>query len=217
MPRGQSSEALARLFDDHVWDVYAFAAYRLGNRADAEDVTQQTFERAVKAWGRFDPVRASPRTWLLAIARNLVIDHHRRDRSDLNRHIGEGGVPEDDLPAAAEEAAGLSPELESAFGTLSDRAREVVALRFGGDLRGPEIAELLDLKLATVQQILSRSLRKLRSEMEGPDAEPSPPRRSAKPKGKAKAKPKAKAKAKRTASAARKRAGTADAKQRNRK
>jgi RNA polymerase sigma factor (sigma-70 family) len=214
MPRGESSEALARVFDDHVWDVYAFAAYRLGNRADAEDVTQQTFERALKAWGRFDPSRATARTWLLAIARNLVIDHHRRDRSNLLRPIGEDGIPEEDLPAAHEETAGVSPELADAFDALSARDREVVALRFGGDLRGPEIAEMLDLKLATVQQILSRSLRRLRAELEGPEAKPARRRKKAKPKAKAKAKAKAKPRAKRAASG-RKRAGAGDPKRRN--
>jgi RNA polymerase sigma-70 factor (ECF subfamily) len=203
MPRDESAEELARLFDEHVWDVYGFAAYRLGNRADAEDVTQQTFERALKAWDRFDPSLATPRTWLLAIARNLVIDHHRRDRSSLSRPIGDGGVAEADLPAASEETAGVSPELDAAFGTLSVRAREVVALRFGGDLRGPEIAEMLDLELANVQQILSRSLRKLRAELEAPEAEPSRPRRRAKPK------------AKRGGSAGRERAGAGDAKRRD--
>jgi RNA polymerase sigma factor (sigma-70 family) len=213
MPRGESSEALARLFDDHVWDVYAFVAYRLGNRADAEDVTQQTFERALKAWGRFDPNRASPKTWLLAIARNLVIDHHRRDRSSLKTPIGEGGVAEDDLPAASEDTAGVSPELADAFETLSVRAREVVALRFGGDLRGPEIAEMLDLRLATVQQILSRSLRKLRTELDGPEASPSRPRKKAN--GRAKPKAKAEPKTKRGGSAGRKRAGAGETKRRN--
>jgi RNA polymerase sigma-70 factor, ECF subfamily len=216
MARGESSEALARLFDEHVWDVYAFAAYRLGNRADAEDVTQQTFERALKAWGRFDSRRAAPRTWLLAIARNLIIDHHRRDRSSLNTPIGEDGVAEDDLRAAEVETAGVSPELADAFETLSERGREVVALRFGGDLRGPEIAEMLDLRLATVQQILSRSLRKLRAELEPP--EEKPPRKRPRAKAKAKTKPKAKAKPKakpraksKSRSAGRKRASAGDA------
>jgi RNA polymerase sigma factor (sigma-70 family) len=171
------SAALARLFDEHVWDVYGFVAYRIGDRAEAEDVTQQTFERAMKAWGRFDPSRAQPRTWLLAIARNLIIDHYRRDRSRLHRHLGEGGIGEERLPAdEGPESAGVSPELAAALETLSDRDREVVALRFGADLRGPEIANMLQLTLANVQQILSRSLRKLRVELE----EPEPPKKRSK-------------------------------------
>jgi RNA polymerase sigma-70 factor (ECF subfamily) len=166
--REDSATEVARLFDEHVWDVYGFVAYRIGNRTEAEDLTQQTFERALKAWRRFDPARAQPRTWLLAIARNLLVDHYRRDRSSLHRHVGEGGVTEEQLPAAeGPESSGVSPELAKALATLSQRDREVVALRFGADLRGPEIADLLSLTLANVQQILSRSLRKLRAELEG--------------------------------------------------
>ena len=172
--REEPAAALARLFDEHVWDVYGFVCYRIGDRVEAEDLTQQTFERALRAWRRFDPSRAQPRTWLLAIARNLLVDHYRRDRSRMNRHLGEGGVTEEQLPTEeGPEAYGISPELEAALATLSERDREVVALRFGGDLRGPEIAKVLDLTLANVQQILSRSLRKLRAELEvAPDAAP---------------------------------------------
>jgi RNA polymerase sigma factor (sigma-70 family) len=60
-----------------------------------------------------------------------------------------------------------SAELAAALAQLSDRDREVIALRYGGDLKGPEVAELLGLTLANVQQILSRSLRKLHSTLEG--------------------------------------------------
>ena len=110
----EPAAAIARLFDEHVWDVYGFVAYRIGDRAEAEDVTQQTFERALRAWRRFDPSRAQPRTWLLAIARNLLVDHYRRDRSSLHRHLGEGGISEEQLPAEeGPEVAGVSPKSTS--------------------------------------------------------------------------------------------------------
>ena len=67
----------------------------------------------------------------------------------------------DSLEAAQALAAG-----PAALATLSQRDREIIALRFGGDLTGPEIAELLGLSLANVQQILSRSLRRLRAELD---------------------------------------------------
>ncbi len=54
--------------------------YRLGRVADAEDLTQATFERALRSWGSFDERRGSARTWLLAISRNLLIDHYRAER-----------------------------------------------------------------------------------------------------------------------------------------
>jgi RNA polymerase sigma factor (sigma-70 family) len=56
--------------------------------------------------------------------------------------------------------------LESALATLSERDREILALRFGGDLTGAQIAGLTGLSLANVQQVLSRALRRLRSELE---------------------------------------------------
>jgi RNA polymerase sigma-70 factor (ECF subfamily) len=67
-----------------------------------------------------------------------------------------------------EEGIGSSAELTEALAGLSDRDREVLALRYGADLTGPEIAGLLGLTVANVQQIVSRSLRKLREVLEHP-------------------------------------------------
>jgi RNA polymerase sigma-70 factor (ECF subfamily) len=158
----------ARVYDEHVWRVYGFLAYRLSDRDVAEDLTQMTFERALRAWSRFDPRRASESTWLLAIARNLLIDHHRRDRSDRLDPIDERVLPTVPGP---EDWLTTSPDLSEALGQLTGRDREVVALRFGGDMTGPEIAGMMDLSLANVQQIISRSLRKMRTILEK-DREP---------------------------------------------
>jgi RNA polymerase sigma factor (sigma-70 family) len=173
MNRGRSD--FARVYEEHVWRVYGFLAYRLRDREAVEDLTQTTFERALRAWSRFDPARASESTWLLAIARNLLIDHHRRDRSALVEELDERSLPATPGP---EDRAAASAELVGALSQLSERDREVVALRFGGDLTGPEIAALLDLTLANVQQILSRSLRKLRGILEPGNGAATPSRRA---------------------------------------
>ena len=52
------SEEFSDVYDEEVWRVYGYFAYRLRSRSDAEDLTQLTFERALKAWDRFDPSRA---------------------------------------------------------------------------------------------------------------------------------------------------------------
>ncbi len=161
------SEDFAAAYDEQVWSVYGFFAYRVGSREDAEDLTQQTFERALRAWGRFDPERAPVGAWLMAIARNLLVDHYRGNSSARHEPLGEVGeeqlgseTPEPDL--------GIAPDLAGALANLPPRDREVIALRFGADMTGPEIAELSGLSLANVQQILSRSLRKLRATLEEP-------------------------------------------------
>ena len=61
----------ATVYDQQVFHVYGFFAYRVSNRADAEDLTQLTFERALKAWPRYDPRRAAPGTWLRSGVRSV--------------------------------------------------------------------------------------------------------------------------------------------------
>lgn len=169
----EAAGAFAQLYDDEIWSVYGFFGYRVRSREEAEDLTQLTFERALRAWDRFDPGRASPRTWLLAIARNLLIDHYRSDRSAREEPLPDGEAADSLLghesdPAGA--ALGLAPELEEALSGLPERARELIALRFGGELTGPEIAEITGLTVTNVQQILSRALRTLRAHLEGETA-----------------------------------------------
>jgi RNA polymerase sigma-70 factor (ECF subfamily) len=172
-----SSRDFAAVYDEHVWRVYGFFAYRMRSRADAEDLTQQTFERALKSWSRYDPSRASVATWLLAIARNLLVDHHRADRSPRQQPLDELGAGHDALVAGGPEPdLGLEPDLEQALASLGAREREIIALRFGGELSGPEIAEATGLSLANVQQILSRSLRRMRAVMEAEAARTGAPR-----------------------------------------
>ena len=152
-------------YDALVADVYAFIAYRVGNRQDAEDLTQRTFERAFGSWDRFDPGQASERTWLVAIARNVVVDHYRSTTRPARRSLDE--VHADAEPYANENYdLGVDPALGVALDHLNDRDREVVALRYGGDLTTDEIADTLGLSVANVQQILSRSLRRMRRELD---------------------------------------------------
>jgi RNA polymerase sigma-70 factor (ECF subfamily) len=110
------------------------------------------------------------RTWLLVIARNLLIDHQRKRAGVVLEELDEGNTP---MASDPEANFGASPRLLAALRELSDRDREVIALRFGADLAGQEIAALLGVSLATVQQVLSRSLRRLRGSLEADDAQAS--------------------------------------------
>lgn len=155
----------SQVYEEYVWRVYGFLTYRLGSRESAEDLTQATFERALRAWSRYDPRRGPVGPWLLSIAGNLLIDHHRRDRSTPYAEIDEGLLPTAPGP---DEQPGASDELITALSRLRDREREVLALRYGGDLSSAEIAALLGLTAANVQQITSRALRRLRELLSAP-------------------------------------------------
>lgn len=162
--RRAREQELRRVYRDHVDAVFGFFAYSLG-RQSAEDLTATTFERVIRHWGRFDARKASERTWILAIARNTLIDHYRRQShrqaTSLDEHplLMESLVEQDDPlgRALADDA------FEQRLSSLKPREREVLALRFGGDLSGAEIAAALELSEANVHQIISRSLKKLRA------------------------------------------------------
>jgi RNA polymerase sigma factor (sigma-70 family) len=180
-PRRDRQHELRRVYRAHVRAVYAFLSYSVS--ADtAEDLTSTTFERVIKAWDRFDPTRASERTWVLAIARNALTDHYRRQRHRNAPSTDEHPALLDSLAHTDDPITRhLSHEgFASWLSHVGGRERDVLALRFAADLSGREIAELMDLTESNVHQILSRSLRLLRRVAEqesasGNDGQPVPP------------------------------------------
>jgi RNA polymerase sigma-70 factor (ECF subfamily) len=129
----------------------------------AEDLLADTFERALRARARFDRRKASEKTWLYAIALNLLRDNARRRNTEtraLERMPQEAPGNPDDLAAVEHR-----DEVQRAMAVLSDEEREAVALRFGGDLTVPEIAKVLKQPLPRIEGRVYRSLRKMRDEL----------------------------------------------------
>ena len=153
-----------RLYEEHAQPLFGFLVYRTGDRALAEDLLGEAFERVLRARRRFDPRKASEKTWLYSIALNALRDHARRAAA-------EGRALE---RAEAVRAGAETPPLElveerdrlaRALAVLSEEERETVALRYGADLTLPEVARALDEKLTTVDGRLRRALRKMREEL----------------------------------------------------
>jgi RNA polymerase sigma factor (sigma-70 family) len=153
-----------RLYRREAQGLYGFLAYRTGDRALAEDLLADTFERALRAHRGFDRRRGSERNWLYAIALNLLRDHARRAATE-GRAVERvrSGAPTAAEPAG--EAVERRDELRRALAGLSDEEREAIALRFGAELTVPEMAAVLDLPLSTVEGRVYRALRKLRERL----------------------------------------------------
>jgi RNA polymerase sigma-70 factor (ECF subfamily) len=145
--------------------LFAFLAYRTGDRALAQDLLADSFERVLRARERYDRRRGSQKTWLYAVALNVLRDHARRDAAHARATERLVPVPAAE-PDARLEAIGDRDALSRALATLSDEEREAVALRFGADLTVPEMAAALGEKLTTVEGRVYRALRKLRDELE---------------------------------------------------
>lgn len=141
--------------------VYSYVAYRIGDGADAEDVTSETFAQALRYRESYKNERGEPVAWLLGIARRTVAQHLAA-RLDTTADVPES--------AAASELADDTVrklELAQAVALLGERDRELVALRYGADLTARQIGELLDLGTNAVEVALHRALARLRQALEG--------------------------------------------------
>jgi RNA polymerase sigma factor (sigma-70 family) len=159
-------DAFERLFEEHGGRLFSFLVYRTGDRALAEDLLADTFERVLRSRARFDPRRGSERRWLYTIALNLLRDHARRRTHEdrVLQTVGAGAVPHG--PDA--ELAGVEARegLHRAMATLSEPEREVLALRFGADLKLRDVARIVGDGESAVEGRIYRALRKLRDELD---------------------------------------------------
>ena len=155
-----------RLFAGHAQGLFAFLAYRTGDRELAQDITADTFEKVLSGRARFDPRRGRQKAWLYTIALNCLRDHARHQSVEQRTYelVLAGGLP-DDAPSVEDELTDHDA-LMGALRTLSPGERAVVSLRFGADLTVAEIADLLEQPLPRVRNRLYRALGKLRFELE---------------------------------------------------
>jgi RNA polymerase sigma factor (sigma-70 family) len=161
-----NQENFERLYAEHAGPLYGFLAYRTGNRALAEDLLADTFERAWTSRRRFDLRRGSRKTWLYAIALNRLRDHARRqvveDRAlDQVAQLqnGNGGGN------GTIEHVELRQVLLTAMDLLEEPEREALSLRYGADLSLREIADILAVPRSTVEGRVYRGLKKLSEEL----------------------------------------------------
>lgn len=140
--------------------VYAFVAYRIGAGHDAEDVTGEVFERALRYRRGYDPAKGAPRAWLIGIARRVLADRALSGAETVAE------VPETQAPGELEQDAVERLTLQAALGRLADRDRELLAMRYGADMKAAEIAQVLESTTNAVEVAVHRALRRLRAIME---------------------------------------------------
>jgi RNA polymerase sigma-70 factor (ECF subfamily) len=140
--------------------VYAYVAYRIGDGPDAEDVVSATLERALRYRDSFDPARGEPIAWLLGIAKRSLSEYYERRGEDRTADLADTAGPGDLEGEAVERLT-----VQRAVGRLSDRDRELLALRYGADLSTRSIARLVHAKPNAVDVALHRALGRLRAEL----------------------------------------------------
>lgn len=159
--RASAPQSFAEAADAHLDGVYRYLRRMTRDPDLADDLTSETFERALKAWRRYDPEKAPALVWLVAIARRVAFDHTRSERRRRAREARYAAGDAQSTPPPAEPAE-LPAEVIDALAGLSDLEREIVALRVLLDVDGNETAELLGITPSACSTHLHRAMTKLR-------------------------------------------------------
>jgi RNA polymerase sigma-70 factor (ECF subfamily) len=155
--------AFAALFRESAAGVHAYAISLLGDRTAAEDVTALAFERLYRSRSRLDHGRGTARAWLFAIARNAALDELRRRRRQPQSELPQELSGDQDSEAALEHIARRAA-VRDALSALVLREREVVLLKFHGQLSNSELAKALGVSESNAGTRLHRALTRLREE-----------------------------------------------------
>jgi len=161
--------AFAAIYDHYFPRVYNYVRYRVRDAETTDDLTAQVFERALVSIDSYRPERDPFAAWLFAIARNAVNDHLRakRRRRWLSLEVLRGWAGAEPQPEEVAVRSETRAELLAAVARLSDRERDLIALKFAAGLTNRRIAALTSLSESNVGVILYRAIRKLRDYLTG--------------------------------------------------
>jgi RNA polymerase sigma-70 factor (ECF subfamily) len=162
---GHARRAATMLVERYAADVYALCRAMVRDARLAEDLSQDAFARAL---GALDGYRgeASPRTWLLKIARNRCLDH--LDRARRAPWTGDDDEPDDHAIEATPpiDAMMRREDAERAMAALSEHERALVVLHFGHGVGYPQLADSFGLREGAVRMRISRALTRMREALE---------------------------------------------------
>ena len=151
------------LYTQYYGKVMGYILARIRNRADAEDITADVFEKVQRKLADFDPAKASVSTWIFTITRNTVIDHYRRSKptEELDEDLSDSlEIDEDMLNTET-----LS-ELAGALRALPEELRDLIVLRYYDGKPLTEVAEIMGLSYGAVKLRHQSALVKLRKAMQ---------------------------------------------------
>jgi RNA polymerase sigma-70 factor, ECF subfamily len=166
----RDAEAFEVLYDRHGGAAYSLAYRIVGDRAAAEEVTQEAFISVWRSGARFDAARGSVRSWLLSVVRNRAIDFLRSRAGKAPKLTFDDDAVLEQRPAeerTEEEALQreTAAELRGALGNLPGEQSKVIELAYFGGFSHSEIARILGLPMGTVKGRMRLGLEKIRGEL----------------------------------------------------
>ena len=160
-----SEHGFEEMYHEYFPKIYNYIFYRLMSREDTEDIVSAVFFKVAQNARAFDPQKASFKTWIYRIAQNTLTDHYRKKKIQT--------VPEEEAGDAA--AVNFEQQLSCIFSekrkvifselaSLSEKERLIIYYKYFEDYTNRKIAMMLEMNESTVGTVLSRGLRKLRTD-----------------------------------------------------
>ena len=148
------------LYTQYYSKVMGYIHARIRNRADAEDLCADVFEKVQRKLPDFDPEKASVSTWIFTITRNTVIDHYRRSKpsEELDENMSDGVELDENLLNNE-----TLSELAGALRALPEELRDIIVLRYYDGKPLTEVAEIMGLSYGAVKLRHQSALAKLRN------------------------------------------------------
>lgn len=159
------TQALARLYEENFDRVYRYIALRVGNAADAEDLTAKVFIKMLESITSFKWRGVPFSAWLFRIAHNLAVDHLRQKAKKGHLVLDESMAVSEIDPAAVAEVRLNIEQLNVALEQLTQNQKEVMALRFGAGLSTAEAAKVLGKREGAVKALQHSALMALRKRL----------------------------------------------------
>jgi RNA polymerase sigma-70 factor (ECF subfamily) len=162
--REGSQPALAEVYNRTSSKLFGICLRILGDRSEAEDALQEVYVNVWRKAGSFDPSRASPISWLAAMARNRAIDHARSSGRRKQEPIELAAHIADDAASAPEviEQGQESRRLQNCLGELEQRQSQAIRAAFFDGYTYSELAERTDVPLGTMKSWVRRGLLRLK-------------------------------------------------------
>ena len=158
----QDKEAFAQLYEANFNKIYRYVVIRIGNKTEAEDVAQQVFLNALRSISSFKWKGAPFSAWLFRIAHNLVVDYFRKEKKRATTPLDESLASSDNNPQLMSEHRLDIEQLISATKRLTGAQREVISLRFAGELSVAEVAKVMGKSQGAVKALQHSAIVALR-------------------------------------------------------
>ena len=155
-------EAFARLYESHFNKIYRYVALKIGNKTEAEDMTQQVFLKALQSISSFKWKGTHFAAWLFRIAHNLVVDHLRKKSKVVTTPLDDSLTSGGDNPQLVTEHRLNIEQLVSATKRLTKAQREVISLRFAGELPVAKVAKVMGKNEGAVKALQHSAILALR-------------------------------------------------------